>query len=638
MANLSKIKRDKMIVYLNKLKELHNDDESIVALNEIENFLLNKKFGLIFEEHNEYVDLMLQENIAVFNEEKEMRLITDNKRPINFIVEGDNLQALYLLEKTHRSRIDCIYIDPPYNTGAHDWKYNNDYVDGTDGYRHSKWLSMMKRRLEVAKRLLNPLDSVLICSIDEKEYLHLGCLLEEMFPTAKMQMISTVINVKGVARESEFSRVNEYLFIVQLGKCAVQKLHLSTEWMGNIKSSGKDKVRLAGLMRTGTGSHREDSPGCFYPIYFDSLNAFIRVGEALPVGVDRHTVLHSEDEYPVWPIHKDGSEGRWMYRPEGLRELVSKGYVFFGKRKGETMGISYAPKGVQDKIAKGLFKISGYNDDGSIIIDDSDYEALYIPGNQWAIASHNATEYGTKLLTNIIGEKRFDFPKSLYAVEDALKFFLNDKKDAVVLDFFAGSGTTFHAVNLLNKKDGGNRRCIMVTNNEISEKEEKRLTGLGFNKGDPEWESLGIAQYVNWPRTVCSITGKNVFGKEIPGNYLDTDIKMSSGFEANVKYLKCDWMPRKPTDYLLSNALCLHIKEMLEIQNFIEIDNKENILVLNKNDFVNYVSNGEATSIKNIWVNQNIIFTSNELNLLKKLRYKTIPKEFFGEELKEAGE
>ena len=152
MANLSKERRDRMIAKLEELKLAHNDDASIAALNEIENALREKKYGLVWEEHSEAVDDMLRENIPVLVEEPDMRLCKDPEQPWNFIIEGDNLQALYLLEKTHCGKVDCIYIDPPYNTGARDWKYNNDYVDGNDQYRHSKWLSMMKSRLLVAKR------------------------------------------------------------------------------------------------------------------------------------------------------------------------------------------------------------------------------------------------------------------------------------------------------------------------------------------------------------------------------------------------------------------------------------------------------------------------------------------------------
>lgn len=149
------------------------------------------------------------------------------------LIEADNYHALQLLEYLYAGKVDCIYIDPPYNTGAKDWKYNNDYVDGADAYRHSKWLSFMQRRLRLAKKLLNPKDSVLIVTIDEKEYLHLGCLLEEMFPEAIMQMISSVISFKGSARKQQFTRLDEYIFILVFGEATIQRLPLSDEWRMN---------------------------------------------------------------------------------------------------------------------------------------------------------------------------------------------------------------------------------------------------------------------------------------------------------------------------------------------------------------------------------------------------------------------
>ena len=133
------------------------------------------------------------------------------------LIEADNYHALQLLEYLYAGKVDCIYIDPPYNTGAKDWKYNNDYVDGSDAYRHSKWLSFMEKRLKLAKKLLNPKDSVLIVTIDEKEYLHLGCLLEELFPEARMQMVTCVISSQVSVRDNMFSRADEYIFFIFLG-------------------------------------------------------------------------------------------------------------------------------------------------------------------------------------------------------------------------------------------------------------------------------------------------------------------------------------------------------------------------------------------------------------------------------------
>ena len=183
------------------------------------------------------------------------------------LIEADNYHALQLLEYLYAGKVDCIYIDPPYNTGAKDWKYNNDYVDGADEYRHSKWLSFMKKRLEIAKRLLNPNDSVLIVTIDEKEYLHLGCLLEEMFPFASIQMITDVINAKGVSRLNQFSRVEEYIFFVTIGDARPtlsDDSMLDFEVTGNYAQNAGDAVPWARMLRRGSNSHREHSENCFY--------------------------------------------------------------------------------------------------------------------------------------------------------------------------------------------------------------------------------------------------------------------------------------------------------------------------------------------------------------------------------------
>ena len=325
---------------------------------------------------------------------------------------------------------------------------------------------MIHHRLRVAKVLLNPQNSVLIVTIDEKEFHHLGCLLEEMFPAARIQMISTVINVKGVAREQEFSRVNEYIYIVQIGESHVEALPLGEEWLGKVRSSGRNKLRLGSLLRSGSNSERSHSPGCFYPMYFTPEGEFVKAGDPIPLGVDRNSVPVPDGLVAIWPIHANGTEGVWQYGKQSFEKLREDGFVYFGKLKKNRIGISYAPKGVQAKIKQGLFKIAGYDETGTAIIDDSEYVSTFIPGNQWSIPSHNATEYGSKLLKDMFGDKVFTYPKSLYAVEDTLRFFVAKKPNATILDFFAGSGTTLHATINLNKEDGGHRKCILVTNNE----------------------------------------------------------------------------------------------------------------------------------------------------------------------------
>lgn len=462
------------------------------------------------------------------------------------LIEADNYHALQLLEYLYAGKVDCIYIDPPYNTGAKDWKYNNDYVDGSDAYRHSKWLSFMQRRLKLAKKLLNPKDSVLIVTIDEKEYLHLGCLLEEMFSEGNMQMISSAINGKGVARNSEFARVNEYVYIVRFGECGVNPLPLPDEWIGNVKTSTTKQVRWGSLMRSGSGALRSDSPGCFYPIFISKdKKHFCGAGEVVPAEVDRSTVEVPEGIIALFPVHDDGVEGRWQYSREKFLEIQRKGYVRISTQtaNGKEATLRYISEGWQKKVESGQITVLGRAEDGSVIIDDSDYEKEFIPGNQWWIPAHDATEFGSKLLTNFIG-KRFSFPKSLYAVHDVIRFFVTNNPNAIIVDFFAGSGTTMHAVNLLNAEDGGHRRCIMVTNNEVSADEAKTLKDKGYQPGDAEWEKLGIAHYVTWPRTVCSIKGQDVNGAPLKGDYLGSEppMHMADGFKANAAFFKLSFL------------------------------------------------------------------------------------------------
>ena len=163
----------------------------------------------------------------------------------------------------------------------------------------------------------------------------------------------------------------------------------------------------------------------------------------------------------------------------------------------------------------------GHRDDGSVIVVHPGGKK-FLPKTQWDKTEHDARDYGTKILKLFIGN-RFDFPKSLYAVSDSLRYFVGDKPNALIIDFFAGSGTTLHAINLLNAEDGGNRRCIMVTNNEVSADEETAFRARGLHKGDEDWEKYGIARYVNWPRTKCSIEGVDVNGQPINGEYITSN-------------------------------------------------------------------------------------------------------------------
>ena len=460
------------------------------------------------------------------------------------LIEADNYHALQLLEYLYAEKVDCIYIDPPYNTGAKDWKYNNDYVDSSDAYRHSKWLSMMEKRLKIAKKLLNPKDSVLIVTIDEKEYLHLGCLLEELFPEARMQMISSAISSQGSTRDGLFSRADEYLFFVFMGTATVSK---STDDMLN-EGQSKTKSQLwFQFVRTGKGNLRTDSKNLFYPIYIDpNRGKIISIGDSIPLEVDKDTILPPEGQAIIWPITADGREARWRTSKEVAKRRFDKGLLRLGRtsRKESGWSVLTVNEGTEKKIEKGEVTISGYDENGSAILVNGKRSTLRSPKTMWNKVSHNAGWHGSKLLTNILPGIKFPYPKSLYAVEDSIRFCVASKPNALIVDFFAGSGTTMHAVNLLNAEDNGNRRCIMVTNNEVSDDEARTLSKQGFNPGDDEWEKLGIARYVAWPRTVCSIEGHDVTGDSLKGNYLDSDRPMADGFPSNAAFFKLSFLDK----------------------------------------------------------------------------------------------
>ena len=435
------------------------------------------------------------------------------------LIEADNYHALQLLEYLYAGKVDCIYIDPPYNTGARDWKYNNDYVDGADTYRHSKWLSFMEKRLSLAKKLLNPRDSVLIVTIDEKEYLHLGCLLEEMFPESSMQMISSDANPSGVSRNNEFFRTDEYIFILRFGSSVPSKVPLSDEWI-TAKTTGKDKLRWRRIRRQGSHDTRAEAANQFYPIYVSTDGKqYVGTGDSLPLNVPKESAVIPDGVIAIWPLKPDGTEGCWQISQRSVEDLYHQGFIKITYTKKWGITPQYLAKGEREKVARGQFPIIGRDQYGTVITADSIEAAPFVPGTQWRITPHNAREHGSKMLRRMFGDKPFDFSKSLYAVTDVIKFFVATKPEALILDFFAGSGTTLHAVNLINFEDGGNRRCILVTNNEVSEQEANSLRSKGYNPGDPAWEALGIAHSVTWPRTVSSITGLKVDGEPISGQY-----------------------------------------------------------------------------------------------------------------------
>jgi len=434
------------------------------------------------------------------------------------LIEADNYHALQLLEYLYEGKVDCIYIDPPYNTGARDWKYNNDYVDSADAWRHSKWLSMMKKRLQIAKRILNPDTGVLIITIDEHEVHNLRSLLQDLFSGAYIQMVTDVVNPKGVT-QGRFSRVEEYDVFCFMPKAFVigGDDPLLGEKVLNIKP------RWKGLLRSGTNARRIDRKNMFYPILIDGTRRrVIRACDSIPFGTEINSEVHIDGYDVAWPIRSDGSEGNWGVGFSTLNELIEKGYVAVGgyDKKRNTWAITYLSQRPQRQIESGELVIVAFDEERNTV----DVEYAVSQEKQiksvWHRSLHDQGVNGSDLVSGIVGQSRaFSFPKSLYSTKDAIAAVVRNNPNALIVDFFAGSGTTLHAVNLLNVEDGGQRRCILVTNNEVSEADARDLKGKGHQPGDTEWENRGICRAVTWPRTEYSILGKRADGTLLSGDY-----------------------------------------------------------------------------------------------------------------------
>lgn len=448
-------------------------------------------------------------------------------KPPHLVINAENFHALETLLYTHENKVDVIYIDPPYNTGSRDWKYNNDYVDGVDKFRHSKWLAFMERRLVLARRLLKD-DGVLVVTIDEHEVDNLGLLLRQILPNAEIQRVTMVINPKGNT-QNQFSRVDEYAFFCFHGGANV--VDGPDSGLGDIANS--DPVWTM-LMRRGSNSLRKDRPTMFYPIVVDTGHEkIIGAGEPLGPTVDRNSLKPKSGTRFVWPIRTDQTEGRWQIGRDRFLEQLEEGTAKLGARG----GIQYVPDKGRKGVKDGSVEVLGTATDGSLRLRWN--AKTTTPKTVWFRASHNAATYGTDLLTAILGARdQFPFPKSVYVTKDAIRAAIGNRPNAVVLDFFAGSGTTMHAVALLNAEDSGRRQSILVTNNEVSVTEAAALREKNFNPGDVEWEKLGIFQHVTQPRVEAVISGSTPTGQQIEGDYLGSGLPIADGLVENAEFFE----------------------------------------------------------------------------------------------------
>ncbi len=479
------------------------------------------------------------------------------EKPWHMLISADNFHALQLLLYCYEGKVDVIYIDPPYNSGARDWKYNNDYVDKKDAFRHSKWLSMMKKRLVLAKRLLKP-DGVLIVTIDENEVFHLGVLLEQTFDNYLRHTVTVVINPKGTGKLN-FARTEEHaIFCVPNTRTPIiNGNHLADlataqeeedveedegavadgeddqiplleepapeEWYRPFPPEDADLWELRHARRRGNeSSYRHQRQNQFYPIYINEREKdVVEIGDSIPLE-KKPDFSRKGQLTPVWPIDKEGNHRCWRFIPSTMRRLLDEKRVVLGMQnpKTKTWTLNIWELKTKNKKVKTV----------------------------WWNSRHDAGTHGTTLLHQLLGRRdAFPFPKSLYAVRDALLAVVAQRPNALIVDFFAGSGTTAHAVALINAQIGGTRRAIMVSNNEPGEKKAKKLAAAGMFVGDAAYEAEGICESVAWPRCKHAFNGKRDDGTILKGKYLGPDkdgdeLNLSDGFRENLEYFRLDFL------------------------------------------------------------------------------------------------
>jgi len=551
MANLSQIKRERMLRFLQTIREEHKDDDDVlIAIGEIESELNAKKYGLVWEQHEEEVDVMMRDNIPVFTEITDKEISADSNQPYNFLLEGDNLHSLRLLEKTHTGKIDVIYIDPPYNTGGKDFVYNDAIVGSEDTFKHSKWLSFMYNRLKIAKELLSD-DGVIFISIDDNEQSQLKLLCDSVF--GEDSFVALIPWRKRTAKSDvPYGISQDYESIICYAK--------STKFKASVK--GKERKYF----------ETPDFPG--RPWRFHDLTKQTTVAERPNSGFTMINPKNGE-EYPANPLRS------WAITKETFDDYYVQNRIIF---PGDYDFINIS-KPVLRYWKEDDMKKAG-DDFGRIAVTTK------LPDDI------GMSQDGTKEITAIFGEKKFSFPKPTSLIKYLISVSTFKKPDATVLDFFAGSGTTGHAVLQLNAEDGGHRHFILCTNNENN-----------------------ICEEVTYERIKRVIEG---YGEV-------------SGIPANLKYYRTDFVSKNADN--ISDELLFHITEMIQLEHGVKIDGKNYLMVMSDEESDELEAHwNEYLDVKALYVSKNVLFTSSQSTLFSQVEAHVIPDYYFKFELQEVGE
>lgn len=606
MSNLSQKKRQRMFEMLARIREEHKgDDETLSAINEIENELNAKKYGLVWEEHEEAVNVQMRTHIPVFTEDTDKEITTLPEQDYNFLLEGDNLHSLYLLEKTHRGKIDVIYIDPPYNRGKDDFVYDDVYIVEEDGFKHSKWLSFMSKRLEIAKNLLTQA-GVIVINIDEHEAIPLLMLLNEVF--GEFNNIGEIIwnkqNPKGDSKG--ISIMHETILCFAKNKAV---------FLSNLNVCKRKKPNAEAIIKKATSLFKKLGRSA---IPEDVLTAIKPFGYSDSVKKDFYVTYDLElinKEFQNWLSKQrfSGGEKAYKYIDETGRVYRGVSMAWPNKKKAPddyfiplVHPITKKPCPIPDRGWRNPPSTMQLLLEQNKIIFGKDEKKqperkYYLDENLYEnIPSIYENADSADDMLKGMGIK-FEYPKP---VSEATFICSCIKPDAILfLDFFAGSGTTAQAVLELNKQDGGNRKFILCTNNEN-----------------------GICENVTYPRIKTVISGKRADGSIY-----------SDGIPANLKYYRTDFVARD-CEYL-SDELLEHIAEMIQLENGVKIDGSQYIMLLNEQDTDELAENWEKfPDVKTIYVAKDVLFTTEQAKIFADVDIKTIPDYYFEFNLRQEGE
>jgi len=552
MSNISEEKRKDLINkvksikdYISTLKQDENTENLIKYLFDIEKDIKSKKFGLIYEEHKESIDEILENNIPVLIEEKD--LFIDNGGNINFLIEGDNLSSLKLLEKTHKEKIDFIYIDPPYNTLNNDFIYDDAYIDGNDSFKHSKWLSFISKRLNIARRLLTNMGLIFI-SIDENELFNLKLICDQIFGHENFRSVITVIANPGGRDYGGIAKTTEYVLIyAKSSESIINKIEDENHVFEMKDDIGPFELRE--LRNRNIKFNDMNRPNLCYPFYVNPDE--VDENGLSPISLEESEVY----KIKVMPLKSQGVQTVWRWGKE--------------ERSRKNLNINIKAKKKKD----GTFMIVEKYRDEKVMLK-----------NLWQDKKFR-TENGSLQLKEIFGDKVFDYPKPLDIVETLAK---TQKSDALVLDFFAGSGTTGHAILKLNALDGGKRRFILCTNNEN-----------------------------NICRDVTHERIKRVIEKE--------------DYKASLKYFKVEYVPiSERLYYEFADDLLMHIRELVELENSINSDS-DIIKVICSNEELDEFTSALPEECKIIYLSHNVLTTGEQENLFeeKGIEIRNVPDYYY---------